>query len=351
MAGFRKARAEQAALKLGLYGPAGSGKTLTALLLAEGLARKTGTRFAMVDTERGSDFYTRDVAERTVHPAGFDFDALYTRSLTEALDAVAGLRPADHGVVVIDSLTHLWEAAIAAYVGRKTRADSIPMHAWGKIKKPYKDLIHRLLGSPLHVILCGRQGNEYGEDQGTGELKVVGLKMKAEGETAYEPHVLLRMEAAKVRGKRDVHVAHVEKDRSGLLAGRVIEWPSYDNVAAPLLGLLSGHQASLPSEDDAALADAEALARAEREAAAASRINRDKFDARFRLADSLPAVERIGKEITPALKRQMLRDDIDALRQSYHDARARFVPGGNGPAHAEADPAADAERRAIAEGT
>ena len=42
MAGFRKAKAEQAALKLGIYGPPGSGKTFTALLLAEGLAAVTG---------------------------------------------------------------------------------------------------------------------------------------------------------------------------------------------------------------------------------------------------------------------------------------------------------------------
>ena len=39
MAGFRKAKAEQAALKIGLYGPPGSGKTFTSLLIAEGLAK------------------------------------------------------------------------------------------------------------------------------------------------------------------------------------------------------------------------------------------------------------------------------------------------------------------------
>ena len=51
MAGFRKAKAEQAALKVGLYGPPGSGKTFTALLLAEGLAKATKKRVAYVDTD------------------------------------------------------------------------------------------------------------------------------------------------------------------------------------------------------------------------------------------------------------------------------------------------------------
>jgi Cdc6-like AAA superfamily ATPase len=44
MAGFRKAKAEQAALKMGVYGPPGSGKTFTSLLLAEGLGKVSGKR-------------------------------------------------------------------------------------------------------------------------------------------------------------------------------------------------------------------------------------------------------------------------------------------------------------------
>ena len=53
MAGFRKASPEQAALKFAIYGPPGSGKTFTTLLVAEGLANIIGKRVAMVDTERG----------------------------------------------------------------------------------------------------------------------------------------------------------------------------------------------------------------------------------------------------------------------------------------------------------
>jgi pantothenate kinase-related protein Tda10 len=59
MAGFRKAKAEQAALKIGIYGPPGSGKTFTSLLIAEGLGKISGKRVAYVDTERGTDFYAQ----------------------------------------------------------------------------------------------------------------------------------------------------------------------------------------------------------------------------------------------------------------------------------------------------
>jgi len=204
MAGFRKAKAEQAALKMGIYGPPGAGKTFTSLLLAEGLAAASKKRVAYVDTEHGTDFYCKEVPTRAVHPNAFDFDAIYTRSLTEVSSAVKGLDAAQYGVVIIDSITHLWEAARAAYDGNQTRAGTIPMHAWGKIKKPYKDLMAYLLSSPMHVIICGRQGTEYATDEETDELKAVGLKMKAEGETAYEPHILIRMESVKPKKTNEI---------------------------------------------------------------------------------------------------------------------------------------------------
>ncbi|HJZ13825.1 MAG TPA: AAA family ATPase, partial [Acidobacteriota bacterium] len=232
MAGFRKAKAEQAALKLGMYGPPGSGKTFTSLLIAEGLANLTGKKIAMVDTEHGSDFYCQAVPSRAVHPAAFEFDALYTRSIMEASEAIRSLSPEEYGVIDLDSITHFWQGAMDAYAGKRTRADTIPMHAWGKIKKPYKDLMSYLLSSPMHVIICGRQSIEYSTDEETEELRAIGLKMKAEGETAYEPHILLRMEAIKPKKTNEIAqiVAYAEKDRTGVLAGRSFVNPTFDSL-------------------------------------------------------------------------------------------------------------------------
>ena len=114
MAGFRKAKAEQAALKMGIYGPPGSGKTFTSLLLGEGLAMASKKRIAYVDTEHGTDFYCQKVPSRSVHPEAFDFDAIYTRALTEVASSVRALNADEYGVIIIDSVTHLWEAARAA---------------------------------------------------------------------------------------------------------------------------------------------------------------------------------------------------------------------------------------------
>jgi hypothetical protein len=318
MPSFQKSQLLKAALKLGLYGPAGSGKTFTALLIAEGLARHTGKRVAFCDTEHGSVFYSQKVPQRGVHPEAFDFDVLYSKSITEALAALKNLNLDHHGVVVIDSISHLWDACRNAYAGRLTKAGTIPLHAWAAIKKPYNDMMHLLLSSSAHVVICGRQGIDYGEDEATGELKSLGYRMRAEGETPYEPDVLCRLESHRPgKNKTAIPVAHVEKDRTGVLAGAAIAWPTFDNVAKPLVGLLGTTQAALPTDDEVGKQDAEALARLAIERAERSAELAAQYTGRFGQADALAALERIGKELTPAVKVQLEGKDLTRVRRAY----------------------------------
>ena len=320
MAGFRKAEAKQAALKVGLYGPPGSGKTLTSLLVCEGLSKITGKRTAYVDTERGTDFYCQAVKERKVHPGAFDFDAIYTRAITEVLKEVRALNPAEYGQVVLDSVTHIWEACIASYGGRTTSAGTIPMQAWGRIKKPYKELMSLLLGSPMHVFICGRQGTEYATDEETEELKAVGLKMKAEGETPYEPHILIRMERIKARKTNEVDhvVAYAEKDRTGVLSGRSFVDPTFETLCAPLLGLLGASQAHVSSEESTTI-DIEALAQQEAERAANSIETLRTMSAKIALCSTSDELKKLAKEITPQLKSKMTPHDVAELRERYQE--------------------------------
>lgn len=323
MAGFRKAKAEQAAIKMGIYGPSGSGKTFTTLLMAEGLAKITKKRAAVVDTERGTDFYCKEVSSRKIHPQAFDFDALYTKSITEVLDAVKGLDPNVYSVIVIDSITHIWEAARLAYNGKVTAAGTIPFHAWAKIKKPYKELINLLLNSPMHVFFCGRQGNEFEEDEDSGELKKVGVKMKAEGETPYEPHILLRMEV--VKNPKKLHeaaliTAFAEKDRTGVLSGQTIEFPNFDNVIKPLLPLLGNVQASIQSEDDVSRQDSEKLNEEERNKESESTRLKDQWKSRMVLCDSFDALKALAKELTPEAKKKMTTAHVNEIREAYLEA-------------------------------
>jgi hypothetical protein len=325
MASFHKPKALKAALKLALYGPAGSGKSFTALLLAEGLARYTGKRVAYCDTEFGTAFYGQAVEQRAIHPEAFDFDVLYSKSIMDVLGAVRDLDPATHGVVVVDSITHLWESCKNAFTGRPTKVGTIPLHAWSAIKKPYKELMHLLLSSSMHVILCGRQGIDYGEDEASGELKSLGYRMRAEGETAYEPDVLVRLESYKASRKdAAVPTAHVEKDRTGVLAGRTIPWPTFDNLASPLLGLLGTTQAALPSDDEVGLQDAETLARQEAERGRRSSELAAEFTTRFGQAETVAELQRAGGEMTASVKLQLLPADLERVRKAYAKQMAKL---------------------------
>jgi hypothetical protein len=152
MSAFTKPTSLKSALKLALYGRAGSGKTFTALLLSEGLSRQSGRRVAVLDTEQGTAFYSQAVTSRKAHPQAFDFDVLHTKSVTETLAALHSLDTAEHGVVVVDSISHIWDACRNAYAGKLTKHGGIPLHAWGAIKRPYREMMNLLLS--LRLLRC-----------------------------------------------------------------------------------------------------------------------------------------------------------------------------------------------------
>jgi hypothetical protein len=185
------------------------------------------------------------------------------------------------------------------------------------------------------VLLCGRQGIDYGEDDQSGELKSVGFKMRAEGETAYEPDVLIRLESHKANRKQAaIPLAHVEKDRSGVLAGQTIPWPAFDNVARPLLGLLGPTQLALPSDEEVGIQDAEALARQEAEQALRSAELATEVTARFAQAETLAQLQRLAGELTPAVKATLAAKDLARVRSAYAarlgNLKASGVPSRNG---------------------
>lgn len=325
MGKFQKAAPQQARLKVSIYGPPGSGKTFSTLLMAEGLAKVRGKRVAFVDTERGTDFYAQKVPARKVHPEAFDFDALYTKSLAEVVSAVASLDPNEHGIVVIDSISQLWDAAIEAYKGKTTSQGGIPMQAWGAIKKPYKKLVADLIGSTMDVFILGRQKNMFDTDD-EGEMKKTGVGMRAEGETAYEPHICARMEAS-TRSLDSKYVLHVEKDRTGVLSGRAIENPSFLTIE-PLLPLLGEVQAPVEDEEERIAKDGELMDQTGK--------NKDKargdksltlfreFQPRVMSAPDLGELGTIAADLKKQ-NRYLMEEHANALREMYKSRREKLV--------------------------
>lgn len=134
--------------RIGLVGPAGSGKTKTALLLAQGL----GDQIALIDTERES---------ASLYADQFDFDTVALTSFhpDRYIEVIRGAEQAGYDVLVIDSLSHAWmgKDGVLEYK-EKIGSD---FSAWRKATPLHNKLVDAILDAKLHIIVTMRAKTEY----------------------------------------------------------------------------------------------------------------------------------------------------------------------------------------------
>ena len=176
MSGFKKATKAASKLRLGLIGPAGSGKTMTALRIARGLAGDSG-RVAVIDTERGS-------ASLYAGERGLEFDVMELDSY-EVDRFLEGLREAEKAgvdVLIIDSLSHAWagKGGILEFVDATKKRGGGGIDAWGKATPLHNQLRDGMLGSSMHIIATMRSKTEYvvEKDERTGKTSVKKIGMQ-----------------------------------------------------------------------------------------------------------------------------------------------------------------------------
>ncbi len=83
------------------------------------------------------------------------------------------------------------------------------------------------------------------------------------------------------------------------------------------MGLLGSTQASAPSDDEVGVQDAEALARQEWERTRRSADRTSEYTSRFALAETASELQRIGAELSAAVKKEMASKDLDRVRRAY----------------------------------
>lgn len=173
MSGFKRATKAAAKLRLGLIGPAGSGKTYTALRVAKGL----GGRIAVIDTERGS-------ASLYAGERGIDFDVieLATYEVQKFVDGIQAAVEGGYSVLVIDSLSHAWagKGGILEFVdnaGKRNQGGG-NFGAWREATPQHNKLVDAILGAPIHVICTLRSKVEYVVENvgGRNQVRKVGLQ-------------------------------------------------------------------------------------------------------------------------------------------------------------------------------
>lgn len=255
---FKEAKNEQGFLKAGIMGFPGSGKSFTASKIAMGLVKTTGDKrpvFAL-DTEKGFDYLVS-----TFKDAGIELQIARTRAFADLLSGIAEAEK-NASVLIIDSITHFWEEVQAAYKKKNNRS-RISMADWGVIKDCWKPYTKAYLDSRLHIVMCGRAGDEYDSfenDEGKIEFHKSGTKMQAEKNLGYEPGLGIEMERVTVgkpkKGERSfVNRAYILKDRFDVLDGKFFDNPSYETFLPHIEKLNFGNHEPISSNSSEAMFD------------------------------------------------------------------------------------------------
>lgn len=152
---FQKAQNEMAYLKAGFYGEAGSGKSFTSSQIAIGLVKyiKAKKPVMYFDTETGSDFLIRQFEE-----AGIELHAAKTRAFADLLVAVDEAEKSA-SVMIIDSITHVWNELIESYM-KKLELKRLSLKHWIPLKTTWREFTTRYVNSKLHIIICGRSADK-----------------------------------------------------------------------------------------------------------------------------------------------------------------------------------------------
>lgn len=235
MSMFQKATKTKAKLRLALAGPAGSGKTYTALALARVIA--DGGRVAVIDTENGSaskyaDLFEFDAADLTVR-TGF--------SPERYLELLQGAEAEGYDVIVLDSLSHEWagrDGILEAVDQAAARVSGNKFVAWGQVTPRHDKLVRAIVESPAHIICTLRAKMEYVQERnerGRTEIRAVGMKPIQRDELEYEFDVYGLLD-------QDNRLV-IRKSRCPQLSGAVIEKPGQEMGDVLLSWLSNGAEA------------------------------------------------------------------------------------------------------------
>ncbi len=209
---FRKAERRKAKLRLALTGPAGSGKTYGALLIAQGL----GGKIAMIDTENGSGDLYADICD-------YDIETLTAPySIQKYLEAIHEAETSGYDILIIDSLSHAWSGQGGLLDMHSQLTNSMKSGnsyaAWGKISPWQNRLIETMLSSNCHIISTMRSKTDYAmfqTDKGRTEIRKVGLAPVQRDGMDYEFTIVFDLSME--------HTVTVSKDRTSLFDKQVFE--------------------------------------------------------------------------------------------------------------------------------
>ena len=253
---FQKATKKQLKARIALDGPAGSGKSYTALRFAFALAN--GGKVAVIDTEHRSASKYQGQSPDGV-PFDFDVCELEHYAPSTYTNVIKEAGKGGYDVLIIDSLSHGWEGVGGALdqVDKKAAASKSgnSFTAWRDVTPMHRDMVEAILACPCHVIATMRSKMAYElETDAKGKMKPtkIGLKPIQREGVEYEFDVI---------GDLDVdHMIIVSKSRCPAIDGARAVKPGGAFIA-PLLEWLSTGVAPDPTPKPTPEPDSEPAAK------------------------------------------------------------------------------------------
>lgn len=190
-------------IKCALQGPSGSGKTKSALYIAYGLCG-AWDKIAVIDTEnRSSELYSDVGNFKVLHLEPPFSPERYTQAIGVCIQA--GIE-----AVIIDSLTHEWEAILDIH--SKMTGNSFTN--WSKVTPRHNAFVNAMLQADVHILGTIRAKQDYVLSDKNGKMvpEKVGLKGVQREGMDYEFTIVFDL---------DTNLqARVSKDRTQLFYGK-----------------------------------------------------------------------------------------------------------------------------------
>jgi archaellum biogenesis ATPase FlaH len=177
---IKKAERRQVKIRMGISGPAGSGKSMSALLIAHGMCGDW-SKICVIDTENGRANYYAHLGEySTIEITG-------TYETEKYIKAIEMAEQAGFEVIIVDSMTHAWNApgGILALVDSLTANTKLNnFTAWGVATPKEQAFRQRILASKAHIICTFRSKVET--TLVDGKVKKMGMKVEYREGIEYE---------------------------------------------------------------------------------------------------------------------------------------------------------------------
>lgn len=148
-------------LKAVFWGPAGSGKTFSSLLLADALSKVTKKRTAVIDSESSVSKYDWDV----------DVAPLSGHSLIDSLNNLTkeALKQG-YGQLIVDSLSSVWQSPNGILFNAES--SSKKLEYWRVVNQKLNVFLDLVRNSPLHIICTLRSKLHYEVVNTSGKITV-----------------------------------------------------------------------------------------------------------------------------------------------------------------------------------